>query len=1074
MLKFIWNAWWRNKERFILLLVGVLIVSTGLSYLIGTSQANKGTVVDALQQRWHSSYDIVVRPPNSRSVTEDLKLLEPNYMSGLDGGITRKQYETIKQMTDVEVAAPIAMIGGIYVGTPIGTHTFKEQGIYRLRIKNQQDTGLNVEQYTADFYLGAGWEPSKDATKTGLSPINVGKVPLYEASTYEMIAGVDPEAEAKLVGLKDAVHTTAHSRYFDPDTTITKRGDGAIQIPILLNEQEYSTVKTSYTYEDVLLPLQDDSMNATVNMIEQKGGKRFLKTLKTDNPKTYTITSQQIRKKLVTDILNGTQVANSASEFNWISQKPSPVSYQPLKSPFGNRWPYTYQVEPQRVEADSLLAKRTMYRKPNPIGQTSDDWIKLDMNYIGVFNAKKLNLSKDPLTELPMETYFPAKAQWVMDAKEQPVNPPRNVEAMDDPFDFLTKPPSVLTTLDAAFAIRGDKAISAIRIHVKGVETLNETSEAKLQAVAREIEDKTGLITDVTLGSSPQLALTYLPGLDGKKALGWVQQPWIKLGSSISIFEETKVGMGGVIASVIAVAIVYVFSSNIILLYARKKEFAILLSLGWRPRQLSKLLLLEATLLGTLVTLIAWLILGGFSLIGNGGTSFERILLIGLAGLLIYWGGTLVPMALIRRIRPYETMRAGEVTAGRRFFRSTGVLGMSLNQLLTYWQRTILSIIAIALPTSLFMFFLFVTFRLKGVLYATWLGEFVALEVGTMHYIAMGVALLIAILTTTEILWQNVNERKSQLAVLKVTGWHDHWIRLLVLIEGGVTGILAGLIGLSVALVLIWQTYHTFPTADIGFLCLTLLIPLATGIVGALLPAARAVRITPSAAINQTVVNSKATEKRFKIALGTIGGGLVASILILGFFAVAKTPPAPAKPAAKPTKVIQTTGTKLDDQQVQKERDLPGKTSVKESNKILAAVLQKASFRTYPGDANIKRYNDLEVKEARTLPNREAPAGQKAIMIRIEMQDSDEMSEGSFYTYEPQYFTLTNDQSGTHDPVDVINRNPKAWIEQSKYLPPYKSRIDLIYHVPETAKKAVLFLKGDWTAQTYAFEMKLK
>ena len=35
MLKFIWNSWWRNKERFILLLVGVLIVSTGLSYLIG-------------------------------------------------------------------------------------------------------------------------------------------------------------------------------------------------------------------------------------------------------------------------------------------------------------------------------------------------------------------------------------------------------------------------------------------------------------------------------------------------------------------------------------------------------------------------------------------------------------------------------------------------------------------------------------------------------------------------------------------------------------------------------------------------------------------------------------------------------------------------------------------------------------------------------------------------------------------------------------------------------------------------------------------------------------------------------
>ncbi len=97
--------------------------------------------------------------------------------------------------------------------------------------------------------------------------------------------------------------------------------------------------------------------------------------------------------------------------------------------------------------------------------------------------------------------------------------------------------------------------------------------------------------------------------------------------------------MSGIIASVIAVALVYVFSSNIILLYARKKEFAILLSLGWRPRQLSKLLFLEATLLGTLVALISWTILGSFWLTTDHPIALSRIILIGLAGLLIYWGG---------------------------------------------------------------------------------------------------------------------------------------------------------------------------------------------------------------------------------------------------------------------------------------------------------------------------------------------------------------------------------------------------------------------------------------------------
>jgi len=64
---------------------------------------------------------------------------------------------------------------------------------------------------------------------------------------------------------------------------------------------------------------------------------------------------------------------------------------------------------------------------------------------------------------------------------------------------FLTRPPLVLTTLEAAAAIIGEKPISAIRVNVSGVDELNEESEAKLQAIAKEIEEKTGLITDVTL-----------------------------------------------------------------------------------------------------------------------------------------------------------------------------------------------------------------------------------------------------------------------------------------------------------------------------------------------------------------------------------------------------------------------------------------------------------------------------------------------------------------------------------------------------------------------------------------------
>ena len=105
----------------------------------------------------------------------------------------------------------------------------------------------------------------------------------------------------------------------------------------------------------------------------------------------------------------------------------------------------------------------------------------------------------------------------------------------------------------------GEKPISSIRIKVAGVEAMTDESEKTLQEVAKRIEDETGLITDITLGSSPQPALTHIPGIKGEESIGWVEQPWIKIGSSMTIFKEAKVGLSAIIASVILVAIVYVF-----------------------------------------------------------------------------------------------------------------------------------------------------------------------------------------------------------------------------------------------------------------------------------------------------------------------------------------------------------------------------------------------------------------------------------------------------------------------------------------------------------------------------------
>lgn len=887
MMRFIWNSWWRNKGRFILLLVGALIVSTGLSYLVGVTQSNSGTVVDELQQRWKSSYHIVVRPADSRSVTEELNLLEPNYQSGLSGGITMEQLETVKGIDDVEVAAPIAMIGFVDNEIWMEKVALQEPGIYRVDWMEDLNDGAGVRKNKSSYYYTVGWKvEGLDSEYGTLNYYEDEKVPLGILSNV-MLAGVDPEAEDALVGLKGAVLEGENSSYFDEaaEVTQTDRGEGRTQtnIQVLLSNVDFVDSKTTYTFSKLDVPFSSvEERDKTMEMIKEKGGEEYLDTQEGEEISTHSFTSEETHKAYIKNILDPKPDGVEFLDDPFVFFKASPVNYKPVDSPFPEKWPFAYEVKPFSIPEDSPLLESEAYREVNLMGKDINDWKDLKLNFRGVYDPTKLEISKDPLTELPMETYFPAKSTLVMDEDQNPVNPPADMKPVNNPYGFLTKPPMMLTTLEAAEKVLGEKPVSSIRVKVKGVETMNDESEKRLQAVADQIEKETGLITDITLGSSPQPALTHVPGLKGKEGIGWVEQPWIKIGSSMTIFKEAKVGLSAIIASVILVAIVYVFSSNLIMMFTRKKEFAVLLSIGWRPNQLSKLLFMEAILLGSFVSLVSWVILGYFYVSSSVSTSIVRFILIGCFGLLIYLLGTVIPAILVRKIKPYEAMRSGEITAvGRRLLPSSSIFTMSVNHFIGTWKRSILSIVSIALPTGLFILFLFITFRLKGVMFATWLGEYVAMEVGAMHYIAMGVALLIAILTTTEIIWQNVSERKPEIALLKSVGWKNGKVRRLVLYEGLLSGLAAGILGLVIAITAIWRIYGEFPMEHLPFILACILIPIATGMLGALFPAAAAVKVMPYQALGGSADTSEKTEKGFKVVLMT--GGI---ILFAGMIAV--------------------------------------------------------------------------------------------------------------------------------------------------------------------------------------------
>ncbi|MFE9689566.1 FtsX-like permease family protein [Micromonospora sp. NPDC005806] len=118
MFHFIWGQLRGRAGRSVALLIGVLVATTGFVVLTGATTTSRLAVTGTVERNTRAAYDILVRPKGTRTPVEaQRRLVRPNYLSGLYGGITTAQYEQVKAVEGVDVAAPIAMLG--YSTTPI-------------------------------------------------------------------------------------------------------------------------------------------------------------------------------------------------------------------------------------------------------------------------------------------------------------------------------------------------------------------------------------------------------------------------------------------------------------------------------------------------------------------------------------------------------------------------------------------------------------------------------------------------------------------------------------------------------------------------------------------------------------------------------------------------------------------------------------------------------------------------------------------------------------------------------------------------------------------------------------------
>jgi putative ABC transport system permease protein len=148
---FIWAQLRLRAGRTAAMAAAVLIACTGFTVLTGSVQTSRLTATGVVDEHVRAAYDILVRPAGSRSELEQQRgLVRPNFLSGLFGGISQTQWEQVRAVPGVEVAAPIAMLG--YAPTPVTVPVdltdlvdrSAPRQLFRLRPRWAAERGLTV------------------------------------------------------------------------------------------------------------------------------------------------------------------------------------------------------------------------------------------------------------------------------------------------------------------------------------------------------------------------------------------------------------------------------------------------------------------------------------------------------------------------------------------------------------------------------------------------------------------------------------------------------------------------------------------------------------------------------------------------------------------------------------------------------------------------------------------------------------------------------------------------------------------------------------------------------------------
>jgi hypothetical protein len=835
---------WRQT----LLVLGLVGISTGIILVMAAAQTTLLVADRELSNSWRTSYDILVRPTGSHSpIEEKYGLVEANHLSGLWGGISFEQYEAIKSIPEIEVAAPIATLG--YTPHFISTSSFRqlpEPGLYIIMQRMITDDGVShyVKEYYADRFLydddtapsylwlyGGFFEYTPGAEVSGILPLDF------------LLAGIDPEQEAALIGLDQAL---VQGKYLRANKSLPSykftSSQSFLSLPVLFNEKLYAHLTLQTELRRITTPWDDAGLEEIL-----KNGKWIeLYSLPVETLERQEISGEDLYRQLIKESQVGMTSIGVATS------SPGPILYREIEHCAFCPGLALEIVLPGGAAPNAApeLAYRP-FLDPNNVETRFNFDLMLQTE--GIFDIEKLPEPAD-VNRVPLETYFPPIATLRYDEQGNRVDPPRELRPTLNPTGYIQPPPMILTTLEAARALRGDNAISAIRVRVvmdrcstEQPETciLTDADQRKIETIALEIQRQTGLDVDIMAGSSPTRVLVHVSGI------GYVEEQWIQKGVNLVYKQGIQTGNWLLLGTLLLAGMAFTLDLTWSGVLAHRRIIALQKALGWRSRTVFAQVIGQTMIIGTITSVIGGLI------------AFTLIRFLGWQSLPLEWWatlptlvialcieGSLFPAWSASRMPPVIEIQRGTVQYNRKGIEVISSLLMyAWHELKRKPTRSILTAIASTLSAGLLVLFLGVTLQQRGVLSGTLLGEFILVRIKDFHYGIVTIGFGLAAFSTFNLLMTSILERRREIGILKAIGWRTAAVAWLFVLEGLMIGMVGGSVGALAGSFAFVYLYQSISSDLILAILLGTSVPGLVGALAAVYPALLARHVPPAEAV---------------------------------------------------------------------------------------------------------------------------------------------------------------------------------------------------------------------------------